>query len=85
MRIGYVETYLTVSETESDVLLEVQLLEGTIAPELGNIVVTVSTSDQTASGAWDFENTFTLCMHRALQAHSNIVPTFVATCILKNM
>ena len=49
MRIGFVETYLTVSEAES-ITLEIQLLEGTIAPELGNIVVTVSTSDQTALG-----------------------------------
>ena len=50
MRIGYAETSLSVSETESDIVLEIQLLEGTIAPELGNIVVTVSTSDQTTSG-----------------------------------
>ena len=50
MRIGYAETSLSVSETESDIVLEIQLLEGTIAPELGNIVVTVSTNDQTASG-----------------------------------
>ena len=50
MRIGYAETSLSVSETESAIVLEIQLLEGTIAPELGNIVVTVSTSDQTASG-----------------------------------
>ena len=50
MRIGYAETSLSVSETESDIVLEIQLLEGTITPELGNIVMTVSTSDQTASG-----------------------------------
>lgn len=50
VRIGYAQTSLSVSESESDILLEIQLLEGTIAPELGNIVVTVSTSDQTALG-----------------------------------
>ena len=50
MRIAFVETYLSVFENKSDITLELQLLEGTIAPELGNIVVTVSTSDQTAIG-----------------------------------
>ena len=50
VRIGYVQTSLSVSESESNILLEMQLLEGTIALELGNIVVTVSTSDQTALG-----------------------------------
>ena len=50
MRIGFVETYLTVSEAESGITLSIQLLEGTIAPELGNVIVTVSTSDQTALG-----------------------------------
>ena len=60
MRIGYVETSFSVCETESDIVLEIQLLEGTIAPKCGNIVVTVSTSDQTASG-WLSNNT--LCTH----------------------
>ena len=52
VHIGYIDTNLSVYENASDILLEVQLLEGTIAPELGNIVVTVSTDDhnQTASG-----------------------------------
>ena len=50
VRIGYVDTNLSVYENASDILLEVRLLEGTIFPELGNIVVTVSTDDQTASG-----------------------------------
>ena len=60
MRIGYVETSLSVCETESDIVLVIQLLEGTIAPKCGNIVVTVSTSDQTALG-WLSNNT--LCTH----------------------
>ena len=50
MRIGYVETSFSVCETESDIVLGIQLLEGTIALKCGNIVVTVSTSDQTALG-----------------------------------
>ena len=50
VRIGYVETDLSVSESESDISLEVKLLEGTIAHEVGSIVVTVSTGDLTASG-----------------------------------
>ena len=50
VRIGYVDTNLSVYENASDIILEVQLLEGTIAPELGNIIVTVSTDDRTASG-----------------------------------
>ena len=60
VRIGYVGTSLSVCETESDIVLEIQLLEGTIAPELGNIVVTVSTSDQTALGDLSYN---TLCTH----------------------
>ena len=60
MRIGYVETSLSVCETESDIVLEIQLLEGTIAPKCGNIVVTVSTSDQTALGWLSY---YTLCAH----------------------
>ena len=60
MRIGYVETYLSVCEIESDIVLEIQLLEGTIAPELGNIVVTVSTSDLTTLGELSYN---TLCTH----------------------
>ena len=60
VRIGYVETSFSVCETEPDIVLEIQLLEGTIAPKCGNIVVTVSTSDQTALG-WLSNNT--LCTH----------------------
>ena len=60
MRIGYVETSFSVCETESDIVLEIQLLEGTIAPKCGNVVVTVSTSDRTALG-WLSNNT--LCTH----------------------
>ena len=50
VRIGFSEIYLSVFENKSDITLELQLLEGTIAPELGNIVMSVSTSDQTAIG-----------------------------------
>ena len=62
VRIGFVETYLSVYETESDILLEIQLLEGIIAPELGNIVVTVSTGVQTASGS-TLQNVFSANRH----------------------
>ena len=51
MHIGYVETHLSVSESESDISLAIELMEGIIAPELGSIVVAVSTQDLTASGA----------------------------------
>ena len=50
VRIGYVQTSFSVSESESDILLEIQLLEGFITPELGDVVVTVTTSDLTATG-----------------------------------
>ena len=50
VRIGFVETEFTVSESESGVTLELAVLEGTISRELGNIIVTLSTNDRTASG-----------------------------------
>ena len=51
VHIGYIETHLSVSESESDISLAIELMEGIIAPELGSIVVAVSTQDLTASGA----------------------------------
>ena len=38
------------SETDNGVRLEIQLMEGVIAPQLGDIVVTVTSSGQTATG-----------------------------------
>ena len=48
--IGFVQTSLTVSETDGSVTLEIRLMEGVIAPQLGDIVVTASSSDRTATG-----------------------------------
>ena len=50
MRIGFVQTALTVSEADSGVGLEVRVLEGVLSPQLGNVPVTVSTNDVSASG-----------------------------------
>ena len=50
VRIGFTQTAHTVSEVESGVPLTLRVLEGAIAPELGDILVTVSTNDNTASG-----------------------------------
>ena len=50
MVIGFVETPLTVSETASGVVLEIQVLEGSIAPDLGSVVVTATSRDGSASG-----------------------------------
>ena len=52
MVIGFVQTSLTVSETDGSVTLEIRLMEGVIAPQLGDIVVTASSSDQTATGGY---------------------------------
>ena len=48
--IGFVQTEFEVMESDSGVGLELALLEGTIAPELDDIIVTVSTADRTATG-----------------------------------
>lgn len=50
MRIGFVDTEFEEPETVSGVSLELALLEGEIVPQLGNIIVTVSTDDRTATG-----------------------------------
>ena len=50
MRIGFVKAYYLGSDSDSSVLLDIQLLDGTIAPELGNIPVTVSFNFITDSG-----------------------------------
>ena len=50
MRIGFAETNLLVSTTEIGILLEIQMLEGSIEPELGDIVVTASVSYLTDLG-----------------------------------
>lgn len=50
MVIGFEETEFEVMESDSGVSLELALLEGTIAPELDDIIVTVSTADRTATG-----------------------------------
>ena len=49
MVIGFVETEFTVSETDPGVSLELRVLEGMIAPELGSVVVNVLTTDGTAT------------------------------------
>lgn len=50
VRIGFVVTEFEVMESESGVSLELALMEGTIADELDDIIVSVSTEDRTATG-----------------------------------
>ena len=50
VRIGFTQTTQTVSEADSGVPITLRVLEGVIAPELGNLQVTVSTADVTATG-----------------------------------
>ena len=50
VRIGFVETAYEVSETDGGVSVDLRLLEGFLAPELGDIIVGVDTNDITASG-----------------------------------
>ena len=50
VRIGFVETEFTVPESDTGISVQLQVLEGFLAPELGDIVVTAATSDQSASG-----------------------------------
>ena len=50
VRIGFVETAYAVSETDGGVSVDLRLLEGFLAPELGDIIVGVDTNDITASG-----------------------------------
>ena len=50
MRIGFVETDFTVSESETGVPFELRVLDGSLVSELGNIDVTVETRDISASG-----------------------------------
>ena len=52
MVIGFVQTPLTVPETETGVTLEIRLMDGVIAPQLGNIIVTASSRDDTATGSY---------------------------------
>ena len=48
--IGFAQTEVTVPETDAGLGLDLQVLEGVIAPELGDIVVRVDTQDRTATG-----------------------------------
>ena len=73
MRIGFVKAYYLGSDSESSVLLDIQLLDGTIAPELGNIPVTVSFDIATDSGGP--QNAF--CCHGHTQALYMFWPTSV--------
>ena len=50
VRIGFTQTTNTVSEADTGVALTLRVLEGTIAPQQGDIRVTVSTADVTATG-----------------------------------
>ena len=70
MRIGFVEAYYSESGDEPFVLLDIQLLDGTIAPELGNIAVAVSINFITDSGGP--QNTF--CCH----GHTHVSYMFLA-------
>ncbi|CAI8032797.1 hypothetical protein GBAR_LOCUS18524, partial [Geodia barretti] len=54
VRIGFTQTENTVSEADTGVALTLRVLEGTISPQLGNIPVTVSTADVTATDGADY-------------------------------
>ena len=48
--IGFVNTDFSVSEAAGAVSFDLRVLEGMIAPELGDVIVTLSTIERTAEG-----------------------------------
>ena len=78
VRIGYVETSFSVCETEPDIVLEIQLLEGTIAPKCGNIVVS-NVSTLTRQLCMAFRTTSVHSHHRPSKMDSLCMDGY-ATC-----